>query len=163
MTRNSRSDRRRLWSNVPVPEPHLAALTVALAGETVAELIARRRARPSRHARRLTGARLLGVALLSAGTALGVVSVRAAGAVDVARPGELLTGGVYALTRNPMYLAWHLGYVGLALLTRSRWMLAGAGPVLYATHRIIRGEEEHLRTQFGVDFDRYTERVPRYV
>lgn len=164
MARDGRSTRRWLWSNVPVPEPHLAALAVALVGEAVTRCIARRHApaRSSRHARRLTVARLLGVTLLSAGAALGAASVRTAGEVDVARPGRLLTGGVYARTRNPMYLAWHLGYLGLALLTGSRWMLLAAAPMLYGTHRVIRREEEWLRARFGPDFDRYAEGVPRY-
>lgn len=80
------------------------------------------------------------------------------------RASALVTGGVYRVTRNPMY-------VGLALLL-SAWaiwlsaLLPWAGPVLfvlYITRFQIRPEERVLRDIFGDAYSRYADRVRRWL
>jgi protein-S-isoprenylcysteine O-methyltransferase Ste14 len=80
------------------------------------------------------------------------------------RASTLVTGGVYRLTRNPMYVGmalWLLAW-GLHL---SSW-LAVAGPViyvLYITQFQIRPEERVLQARFGQDYLNYTARVRRWL
>lgn len=78
-------------------------------------------------------------------------------------PERLVTGGVYAWTRNPMYLG-HLTFMtGAALVTRSPLAigaLALAGPWF---GRRVAADEARLRTVFGEAYDDYLARVPRWL
>src|SRR6185503_4522925 len=62
----------------------------------------------------------------------------------------LLTGGVYRLSRNPMYTGLAIAYLGLALLFGSWWPLALWPLVVVAVRRlVIRPEEQYLARRFG--------------
>lgn len=77
---------------------------------------------------------------------------------------QLVTSGVYAFTRNPMYLAMTLASLGVAV-----WMgrpLMYLAPVLmFAVANIvfIPFEEAKMRRQFGDTFDAYCKRVRRWL
>ena len=79
-------------------------------------------------------------------------------------PDALITGGLYRLSRNPIYLADALLLAGLCL----RW---GAWPSLVLvplfmaviTRRFIVPEEARLRAAFGAEYDAYRARVRRWV
>ncbi len=77
---------------------------------------------------------------------------------------RLVHGGVYALTRNPMY-------VGNAMIAVGMTMIAGA-PLgylviipffLFVYQAIIAAEEAYLRSRFGEDYDAYRRQVNRYL
>ena len=80
------------------------------------------------------------------------------------QPSALVTGGIYRLTRNPIYLGDALLLAGLVL----RW---GAWPslilvpvfVAVITARFILPEEARLRAAFGAEFDTYASRVRRWI
>ncbi|MEP7210054.1 MAG: isoprenylcysteine carboxylmethyltransferase family protein [Alphaproteobacteria bacterium] len=77
---------------------------------------------------------------------------------------SLVTGGVFALTRNPMYLAMTVFCFGGALWFGRVGMLAA--PVLIfaiANWTFIPFEEAKMRRQFGEAFDAYCERVRRWL
>ena len=77
---------------------------------------------------------------------------------------SLVTGGVYAFTRNPMYLGMTLFCVGAALWFGRIPMLAA--PVLMlaiANWIFIPFEEAKMRRQFGDAFDAYCARVRRWL
>lgn len=83
---------------------------------------------------------------------------------DDRRPRKLVTDGPSRWTRNPMYLAGILILGGLALCTGRATPLAV--PLLYAwtaRARIISGEERVLHDRFGGAYDRYRERVGRWL
>lgn len=76
----------------------------------------------------------------------------------------LVTAGVYAWTRNPMYLGLAILLLGWAI------KLGTFTPVLIALlfipfiqHVQIRPEERVLRAQFGKDYDQYCNRVRRWL
>ncbi len=79
-------------------------------------------------------------------------------------PEELVTGGVYAHVRNPMYLELLLCIGGQALLYKSALVLWYGIVLWLATHlRIIEYEEPHLVEKYGEVYEQYCERVPRWL
>jgi protein-S-isoprenylcysteine O-methyltransferase Ste14 len=83
--------------------------------------------------------------------------------VQIDRASKVVTGGIYRITRNPMY-------VGLTALLAS-WSVFLAvpmtflGPICFAvfTHRFqIIPEERVMSAKFGRDYDEYRKRVRRW-
>jgi protein-S-isoprenylcysteine O-methyltransferase Ste14 len=77
---------------------------------------------------------------------------------------DLITEGIYAHTRNPMYVGnvLILSGVGFAVNTWACWLLATAlGVFVYVA--IIAAEENFLRGKFGPGFDDYCRDVPRWL
>jgi protein-S-isoprenylcysteine O-methyltransferase Ste14 len=110
----------------------------------------------------------LGAAFILAGAALMAASIlQFAKARTTVLPREearvLITGGVYQLSRNPIYVADALILTGLAL----RWDLATliwvVAFVVVIDQRFIEGEEAGLRAKFGAEFHDWAEKVRRWV
>ena len=77
---------------------------------------------------------------------------------------DLVQGGVYALTRNPMYVGNGLLIVGCALIINAPAFYLIALPLtLLAYAAIIAAEEAYLRAKFGAQFDAYCARVNRII
>ncbi len=76
----------------------------------------------------------------------------------------LVTGGPYRYTRNPFYLAYTLIYAGVAVWTQSIWAFAYLPLVLYTVRRqVIDREEAYLGAKFGETYERYVQRVRRWI
>lgn len=76
---------------------------------------------------------------------------------------DLVTDGVYGLTRNPMYVGNLLIFAGIAIASNSILCLALGVPlalVFYAA--IVAAEERFLRQKFGPGYDEYARAVPRW-
>jgi protein-S-isoprenylcysteine O-methyltransferase Ste14 len=103
---------------------------------------------------------LAGVLLASA--ALATLGARTAMGVSACTD-ALQTGGIYRVSRNPMYLGLYLVCAGGCLFTLNpaAVILTLAGIAVH--HRIILGEERFLKGRFGDDWDRYAARVRRYL
>jgi protein-S-isoprenylcysteine O-methyltransferase Ste14 len=106
----------------------------------------------------------VGIAVIAAGIAR---FRRARTTVNPLKPEEasaLVEQGIFARTRNPMYLGMALGLAGLAV-----WLGHAAGPVMlagfvgYITRFQIVPEERALRANFGGAFDAYAARVRRWI
>jgi protein-S-isoprenylcysteine O-methyltransferase Ste14 len=75
---------------------------------------------------------------------------------------RLVQGGVYALTRNPMYLGNGLIAIGMTMVAGAPFLYLVVLPLfLYIYHAIIAAEEAYLRWQFGADYERYCAAVNR--
>jgi protein-S-isoprenylcysteine O-methyltransferase Ste14 len=142
------------WSNVPVPEPHVAAIVGAAALHAILPLRI-----PLGRRTRL----VLAGPLLATGIGLAAWAVASAGNADVESDSALVTSGAYAVTRNPMYLGWSLGVLGLAFGTGSAWLLAGWLAAVRVIDREVDVEEARLLERFGAAFKAYRNRVPRYL
>jgi protein-S-isoprenylcysteine O-methyltransferase Ste14 len=69
---------------------------------------------------------------------------------------------VFALSRNPIFLAMDLFLVGTALMS-GRWIPAAVAVVALAGfHRQIRNEERFLEGHYGDAYRAYRNRVRRY-
>jgi len=76
----------------------------------------------------------------------------------------LVTTGPFRFSRNPLYIALTLLYVGLALLTNALWVLLLIVPVALVMHvGVVRREERYLEAKFGDAYRGYRSRVRRYV
>ena len=76
----------------------------------------------------------------------------------------LVTGGIFKITRNPMYLAMTLFCVGGALwFGRPVMLLAPALMFIVANWAFIPFEEAKMRRQFGEAFDAYCKRARRWI
>ena len=103
------------------------------------------------------------------GSALGLWGVRAfhrAGTnVSPSRPTTaLVTDGPFRYSRNPLYVAMTVIYLGMTLALGSWWPLAMLIPVLAMVHwRIVLREEQYLENRFGDNYRAYKVRVRRWV
>lgn len=77
---------------------------------------------------------------------------------------ELVTSGPFAFSRNPIYLADLVVYLGVMFLLGSLWPLVFA-PLVWVIMRygVIRYEEDHLRARFGAPYNDYCARVRRWI
>ncbi len=75
----------------------------------------------------------------------------------------LVTDGVYAWTRNPMYLSLALLLIGWAIRLGALSALIVALLFMPLIARVqIRAEEQALRGRFGDEYERYCRRVHRW-
>ncbi len=77
---------------------------------------------------------------------------------------SLVTGGVFRLTRNPMYLSLLLYLLAWAAYL-SNWLAALLVPlfVVYITELQIKPEERALSALFGAEYASYKARVRRWL
>lgn len=79
---------------------------------------------------------------------------------------NLITDGPFGHVRNPLYVGNILMYVGCGIMSNALppWLTLGAlvwFSIQY--HLIVSREEEHLRTAFGDEYERYCRNVPRFI
>lgn len=77
---------------------------------------------------------------------------------------SLATDGVFATSRNPIYLSFVVFMVAFAMVFASDWILVLAIPFIIVMHYgVIRREEAYLLARFGTPYAEYARRVPRYL
>jgi len=88
---------------------------------------------------------------------------RALAAGIIKKDSQLATSGVYALTRNPLYLGSSLLAAGFAIMSASKiaaaLLLIPSG-LIYPN--VILKEEDHLARLFPAEFRAYKSKVPRF-
>lgn len=78
--------------------------------------------------------------------------------------GRLVQGGVYGLTRNPMYVGNGLIVIGMTMYFGSPLGYLVLIPLfLFIYQAIIAAEEAYLRHKFGAEYTDYEKSVNRYV
>jgi protein-S-isoprenylcysteine O-methyltransferase Ste14 len=76
----------------------------------------------------------------------------------------IVADGIYAFSRNPVYVAMALIYLGAVLIFNSVWMAAFLVPVLIVIHfGVILREEKYLENKFGAGYLDYKRRVRRWI
>lgn len=110
-----------------------------------------------------------GAILVVAASALlwySVALFRAAGTPVPARKPTtaIVRTGPYRFSRNPIYLAYSLLLLGIAIWVNSLWLLATLGvAVALMNFFVIRREEEYLARRFGADYLDYKASVHRWL
>jgi protein-S-isoprenylcysteine O-methyltransferase Ste14 len=111
---------------------------------------------------------LLGGAIWLAGFAIALIAIwqfrRAKTDVQVHTPtSTIVETGIYAWSRNPIYLGGHIGLAGVAVSFNSLWILAGLVPFfLVIRYGVIAREEAYLENKFGPAYLGYKQRVRRW-
>ena len=116
-----------------------------------------------------TGVSLIGWVFVAAGIALTVAAAREfqrekTTILPHGQPVAIITTGVYAYTRNPIYLADALVITGFCLITGA-WSVVVLVPlfVRVITRRFIEPEEGKLSARFREEFNAYARSVPRWI
>jgi protein-S-isoprenylcysteine O-methyltransferase Ste14 len=75
----------------------------------------------------------------------------------------IVTSGIFASTRNPLYQCQGLLLLALAIGFASDWAVLSVVPWAMAIHTgVVLREERYLEQKFGEDYRHYKARVPRY-
>jgi protein-S-isoprenylcysteine O-methyltransferase Ste14 len=76
----------------------------------------------------------------------------------------LVTDGLYAYSRNPIYIALTLIYLGLTIAANSVWSIVFLVPILVIIrYGVIAREERYLERKFGDAYAEYRKRVRRWI
>ena len=76
---------------------------------------------------------------------------------------EMVTEGIYSISRNPAFLAFDLVYIGILLLFFNPVLMIWSVGTILMLHLQILQEEEHLVTAFGDKYVEYRKSVGRYL
>jgi protein-S-isoprenylcysteine O-methyltransferase Ste14 len=75
----------------------------------------------------------------------------------------LVTSGLFAHVRNPVYQGASIALIGLALMLASDWIVLLMVPALALIHYgVVLREELYLERKFGEPYRSYKAQVPRY-
>lgn len=75
---------------------------------------------------------------------------------------EMVTSGIYQLSRNPAFLGFDLVYIGVLLMFFNWILFAFTALAMVMLHLQILQEEAYLPTVFGDDYLAYRNKVGRY-
>lgn len=97
------------------------------------------------------------------GIAIGLFRRRGENPEPWSPTGTIIDTGIYARTRNPMYLGMAIAYPGLAILLQSMpalllWPVA----IFLVRSQVIAREEAYLQAKFGAPYKAYKARVRRW-
>ena len=83
--------------------------------------------------------------------------------IDEERPDKLVTTGMFALSRNPIYVCFDSFFIGLFLVHRNLIILAAVIAFALVIHRQILREEKFLHAHYGAEYKDYVCKVRRYL
>jgi protein-S-isoprenylcysteine O-methyltransferase Ste14 len=111
--------------------------------------------------------KVAGVVLVSFGLLLDALALLSFGdswrvGIDEQKSGALVTRGVFAFTRNPIYLAFDLVFTGIFLINGTVIFLVFALLGILVSHQQILREERFLSQQYGAEYRDYCGRTARY-
>jgi protein-S-isoprenylcysteine O-methyltransferase Ste14 len=111
---------------------------------------------------------LAGFALVAAGSGLrvlvvGMAYIKRGGLNRRVHADDLVTGGMFAHGRNPLYVGNLLVVAGILVIHGSPWVLA-LGMAFFGVSyvAIVAAEERYLAARFGARYRDYCARVPRW-
>ena len=83
--------------------------------------------------------------------------------IDRQTAGQLVTGGIFSISRNPIYVAFDLLFIGFFLMTATWFFLIFAVLAILAVHSQTLREERFLAQRYGDVYERYRLKTPRYL
>jgi protein-S-isoprenylcysteine O-methyltransferase Ste14 len=104
----------------------------------------------------LAGLILLLLSLISFGKSFRV-------GIDINHPDKLVTTGIFAVTRNPIYVAFWCVLLGQFILFPNWILLIYFVAGTWLLHRQVLREEEYMRGHYRQEFSEYCNHVRRYL
>lgn len=83
--------------------------------------------------------------------------------IDADHPDRLITTGVFAFSRNPIYVAFGFVLLGEFLIFANWILLVYLVAGIWLFHRQVLREEEYLKKYYGEEYLEYQKRVRRYL
>ncbi len=113
-------------------------------------------------------AKLIGVALLTCSLVLFILALVSFGSswrvgIDEKRPGELVSHGIFVVTRNPIFLSLILYASGTFLINGRMILLLFAVLMAVGVHYQILQEEKFLLRRYGKAYQDYCAKTGRYI
>ncbi|HKR60201.1 MAG TPA: isoprenylcysteine carboxylmethyltransferase family protein [Pyrinomonadaceae bacterium] len=111
--------------------------------------------------------KIIGVAVITVGFGIFILAFISFGdswrvGFDMRTPGALVTSGIFAVTRNPIYLFINLWFLGIFLINGRLIFLIFTLLTVVAIHWQILQEEAFLRRLYGQAYHDYCARTGRY-
>lgn len=114
------------------------------------------------------GLDMLGIAVVLVGLAvraavIGLAYIKRGGLQKKVYAADLVTDGMFAHSRNPLYVGNLLMLLGYLVIHNNPWVyLLGGAYFLVAYHAIVAAEEHYLSDKFGEGYAEYCRDVPRW-
>ena len=83
--------------------------------------------------------------------------------VDYKNAGKLTTTGIYAFSRNPMYMGFFLLFLGEFLIFPNLSLLIAVIVSVFSIHVQVRREEKFCKSHYGKPYEDYCKKVRRYL
>lgn len=83
--------------------------------------------------------------------------------IDTEHPDKLITSGVFAFSRNPIYVAFAFVLFGQFLIFPNWILLVYVVAGTWLFHRQVLREEDYLKQHYGEEYSAYCARVRRYL
>lgn len=83
--------------------------------------------------------------------------------IDENKPDKLVTTGIFAISRNPIYVCFILFFFGMFLVHRNILIISAVVLFALAIHRQVLREEAFLKRYYGSEYEDYCKKVRRYL
>ena len=83
--------------------------------------------------------------------------------IDIEHPDKLVTSGIFAFSRNPIYVAFASILLGQFLIFPNWILFVYLGAGIWLFHRQVLREEDYLKKHYGREYLEYCKRVRRYL
>ena len=83
--------------------------------------------------------------------------------IDTNKPDQLITSGVFAISRNPIYVGFWIVLLGQFLIFPNWILLIYLGAATLLFHRQTLLEEKFLMDYYGQEYQDYCDQVKRYL
>jgi protein-S-isoprenylcysteine O-methyltransferase Ste14 len=83
--------------------------------------------------------------------------------IDLDHADTLVTTGIFAFSRNPIYVAFACVLIGQFLVFPNWILLVYLGAGMWLLHRQVLREEAFLKKHYGQEYVEYCNRVRRYL
>ncbi|MBZ6488440.1 methyltransferase family protein (plasmid) [Priestia aryabhattai] len=110
----------------------------------------------------------IGVGLCTMGLVLFSLSIISFGksfrvGIDEEKPGKLITTGVFAISRNPIYTAFGFVLIGIFLILPNWILLLYVFTGIWLFNRQVQLEEKSLKKIYGEEYEAYCKKVRKYL
>ena len=82
--------------------------------------------------------------------------------LDEKNKGQLITFGVFSISRNPFFVSLDLYFAGVAIVLPSLFFISFAILALVSIHIFILKEEKFMLKVYGEEYEKYLKNVRRY-